>query len=176
MYGPSLPPAISSRPGRRRRALSRALVVGACAAAVFAGACSSSDSESSDTTTTSAKVGGTTASSVDSADTPDSGSEDSSDSGFDTGTAVLVDGEATPEHTITINADGSATPDMITVGVGELFTIKNDGAGILGLEIGGGDSVTTPNGVASTFTMAEAGKYQVTDLVNEDISATVIVE
>ncbi len=93
--------------------------------------------------------------------------------GSEAGLAVLADGEAPPERTISVSADGFE-PDTLTIAAGENVTFKASDDGIYAVLVGSLDGATVNGGLIETFDFPDAGTYPVL----EDISgaqATVIV-
>jgi plastocyanin len=105
---------------------------------------------------------------------PTDGTEETESSSGEFGTAVLADGEAPAERTISITADGFE-PATLTIAVGDNVTFKDGDDGIYGVIVGDLDGVTVTGGLIETFEFPEPGTYP----VEEDISgatATIVVE
>lgn len=164
-----------SRPCTSRPVLARMIPLGLCAALAFgAVACSSKDDSSSSAdkneTTTTADTGSQ------GSDTSKPGTDGTSSAEGDASAVKLADGEATPEHTITFDADGtmsttgSFSPEELTVPVGEKVTFKAaPDSGTHAIRFGSStDTYTITGGLIETFTISEPGTYTVT----EDISGT----
>ncbi len=91
-----------------------------------------------------------------------------------TGTAVLVDGEAPAERTITITA-GQLEPATLTIAVGDIVTFKSGDDAIYAVEVGDLDSATVSGGLIETFQFPEAGEYPAVEIISGS-TATISVE
>lgn len=141
-------------------------------AAVSVG-CSSSDNEDSSSSSTS-----TTVESPMTSDAPGgsgSGSDVSQVAANEaTGIAVLADGEAPPERTITMS-DTAFTPSSLTIDKGQNVTFKAGADGIYAVIVGRLDGVTVTGGLIETFDFPEAGTYTISEDLN-GYTGTITVE
>jgi plastocyanin len=91
-----------------------------------------------------------------------------------TGTAVLVDGVAPAERTITISADG-LTPAALTIAVGDTVTFTAGDDATYAVEVGDLDSATVSGGLTETFQFPEAGEYPAVEIIS-GASAVITVQ
>jgi plastocyanin len=107
-------------------------------------------------------------------DATEEGDESAAPDAEATGTAVLIDGEAPAERTITITAD-AMSPDTLTIAAGDTVTFTAGDDAVYAVEVGELESATVSGGLIETFQFPEAGQYEVVEIISGN-SAVIVVE
>jgi hypothetical protein len=84
-------------------------------------------------------------------------------------------GLATDDGTMTITADGTFSPDTVSVDTGLLFTVRNDGPTVDGVQVGDIGPVTVAEGTGESYRVNHPGTHQVTVVGRPELVGTLIV-